>query len=94
MSADYPPAIYSSANPPDRVFGANREPSRVQKTSFKKKRKPSRESCVSADYHPTIDLSANPPNRVLTQTVNPPGRVCVFADYHPTIDPTIDCTST
>ena len=47
-------------------------------------------------YRPTIDLSANPPgfHGVLTQTVNPPGRICVFADYHPTIDPTIALTST
>ena len=59
VSADYHPTIYSGANPPDRVFGANRKPSREGR-------------CASADYHPTIDLRANPPDRFLAQTVHPP----------------------
>ena len=49
VSADYHPTIYSSANPPDRVFGANRKHSpallRVRRLSpyHRLKRKPSRQ---------------------------------------------------
>ena len=81
VSADYHPTIYSSANPPDRVFGANRKHSpallRVRRLSpyHRLKRKPSRQvfgaNCTpSRVQKPSFQKSINPPGTaVCLQTI-------------------------
>ena len=81
VSADYHPTIHSSANPPDRFFGANRKPSRallcVRRLSpyHRLKRKPSRQvfgaNCTpSRVQKPSFQKSINPPGTaVCLQTI-------------------------